>query len=167
MCLHVKRIAKTSKLIVRCQKWLVNNNEGLVNRMVPRPPNRFYTATWTTPVMGVPVRKDGWLFPKRLTKTNIEVGDLVDSGYIHAFKRNNEMDYYPAYAFDVVAYGDNALICRGLYIPDADQNPTRRKVTVEAIKVLLKKKTLRRADVVKLHPQLSKKMRENRQRTSK
>ena len=92
-------------------------------------------------------------------------GDEINGGYIHAYiedtplRKHARSKYgpmlFPAYAFGVVAYGDEDLICKALYIPKCDLHASRRKKMLSKIKSLLRSKSPSVENIRDLHPLLS------------
>lgn len=103
------------------------------------------------------VSKTGWLFPSHpSSRTKLFEDDIVKGGFIHAYTSTSSCGSH-AYAFGVVAYGDDGdLVCRGMFIPACTDDDQLLNKTVKTIKVILESGKPDLRQVAKLHPNLAK-----------
>ncbi len=67
------------------------------------------------------VDHDGWRLPAPPGRLmSFDPGDTIERGFVHGY-RHKTGDRAAAWAFETVAYGQDDLACRAMYIPDADQ----------------------------------------------
>lgn len=87
--------------------------------------------SFKTPYRSSYINTNGWIFPSERTKFVRK--NEYHGGFIHAYKNNNAIytfsisvkELFPALAINVLAQGVyNDIICRALYIPDADMTRT-------------------------------------------
>ena len=126
MCLVVKTVPanKSTRRIFQCKKYLY-----------------YRGGLFSTPYYGVDVPNNGWLFPFRKYNGDFSLHQSIKGGLIHA-SWGDEFEFgdpYKAYAFGVEAFGTSDLVCRALYVPDADENA---KETLMAIKAIMKRPRL-------------------------
>jgi len=130
MCLYVTHVpdGRRPNLVVKCFKSLCGEAEALVRG-------------FTTEYQAMAVPPAGWLLPKRPTKRREWWARTeINSGVIHAYCHQAPIgwarrQHHEAYAIDVLAWDESwsvyeSLVCRALYIPDADTNEDRRAATV-------------------------------------
>lgn len=120
MCLTVSK--KLNICVKKCFKVLEEDLDG----------------DFRTPYRHHPVPENGWLVPYTKSRKRVwKKGDQIHGAFIHAyldedgdFWLDNSEELHNAYAIQVEAKGSNDIVCRALYIPDADKT-TNREATVK------------------------------------
>ena len=138
MCLIVRDIPnRASKtILVKCQKRLFTHDE-----------DNFYT-----PFQIKKVPNNGILKEKD-SRRKYHYLEQVRGRHIHAYTHSNS-GFYLAYAINVKAYDDvdDELVCKFLYIPDADKSGNKEKIVAKLKKVLAKKEGMTWADILEIFP---------------